>query len=63
MWLMVFSVGLGFGTTVAEPALIAITGEVVGTMARAVRIANIKMVRSDYAMALRYDPREIVRWW
>ena len=54
MWLMVFSFGLGFGTTVAEPALIAITGEAASTMARAGTIANNEAARSDYATALRY---------
>ncbi len=54
MWLMVFSFGLGFGTTVAEPALIAITGEAASTMARAGAIANNEAARSDYATALRY---------
>jgi len=54
MWLMVFSFGLGFGTTVAEPALIAIAGEAASTMARASAIANNETARSDYATALRY---------
>ena len=54
MWLMVFSFGLGFGTTVAEPALIAIAGEAASTMARAGAIANNETARSDYATALRY---------
>ena len=54
MWLMVFSFGLGFGTTVAEPALIAITGEAASTMARAGTIANNEAARAEYATALRY---------
>jgi len=54
MWLMVFSFGLGFGTTVAEPALIAIAGEAADTMARAGAITDNEVARSDYATALRY---------
>ncbi len=54
MWLMIFSFGLGFGTTVAEPALIAITGEAASTMAKAGAIANNEAAQSDYATALRY---------
>ncbi len=54
MWLMIFSFGLGFGTTVAEPALIAIAGEAASTMARAGAIANNEAAQSDYATAMRY---------
>ncbi|PLX43072.1 MAG: DUF1538 domain-containing protein [Hyphomicrobiales bacterium] len=54
MWLMVFSFGLGFGTTVAEPALIAISGEAASTMARAGAIPDSELSRGNYATALRY---------
>lgn len=54
MWLMLFSFGLGFGTTVAEPALIAIADEAAGTMARAGAIPESENAQSRYATALRY---------
>ena len=54
MWLMLFSFGLGFGTTVAEPALIAIAGEAAGAMARAGAIADSNVAQSNYATSLRY---------
>ncbi len=54
MWLMLFSFGLGFGTTVAEPALIAISGEAAGTMARAGAIPDTEVSQANYATALRY---------
>ncbi len=54
MWLMLFSFGLGFGTTVAEPALIAVAGEAAGTMARAGAIEESASAQSSYATALRY---------
>ena len=53
-WLMLFAFGLGFGTTVAEPALIAVAGEAAGTMARAGSIPDTPSSQSDYATALRY---------
>ena len=54
IWLMVFSFGLGFGTTVAEPALIAISGEAARTMAQAGAIASDETAQTEYATALRY---------
>lgn len=54
IWLMLFSFGLGFGTTVAEPALIAISGEAATTMARAGAIPDTESSQSNYATALRY---------
>lgn len=54
MWLMLFSFGLGFGTTVAEPALIAIADEAAGTMARAGAIPESEIAQTNYATALRY---------
>ncbi|MCB1504180.1 MAG: DUF1538 domain-containing protein [Hyphomicrobiaceae bacterium] len=53
-WLMVFSFGLGFGTTVAEPALIAIADEAARTMAGAGAIADEPAILSSYALKLRY---------
>ncbi|PIE83558.1 MAG: hypothetical protein CSA09_01545 [Candidatus Contendobacter odensis] len=52
-WLMVFSLALGFGTTVAEPALIAIANEAAEIAAKGGAIANNESTRSDYAFGLR----------
>ena len=53
-WLMLFAFGLGFGTTVAEPALIAVAEEAALVMASAGVILDQEDVREDYATALRY---------
>lgn len=53
-WLLVFSFGLGFGTTIAEPALIAVSEEAAVTMASAGVIANADDAKAGYALALRY---------
>ena len=53
-WLLAFSFGLGFGTTVAEPALIAISEEAARTMAAAGAIADRADAKAGYALALRY---------
>ncbi len=53
-WLLLFSFGLGFGTTVAEPALIAICDEAAKTMARAGAIEDLPGIRKNYAHMLRY---------
>ena len=53
-WLMLFSFGLGFGTTVAEPALIAVSAEAARTMAAAGAIAGDAAVTATYALMLRY---------
>jgi len=53
-WLLAFSFGLGFGTTIAEPALIAVTEEAAVAMAAAGVIANADDTRAGYALALRY---------
>lgn len=53
-WLLLFSFGLGFGTTVAEPALIAVADEAAEVMAAGGSIANDEDTRSRYAKALRY---------
>lgn len=52
--LMVFSFGLGFGTTVAEPALIAVGDEATRVMALAGVIEDTAAARAGYSRALRY---------
>ncbi len=54
IWLMLFSFGLGFGTTVAEPALIAVADEAAEVMAKGGAIDNDEETRDDYSTALRY---------
>ena len=51
--LLAFAFCLGFGTTVAEPALIAITAEAADVAAESGAIADHDDTRSDYAFALR----------
>jgi hypothetical protein len=53
-WLMCFSFGLGFGTTVAEPALIAVGNEAAGVMSAAGVITGGEASEALYARALRY---------
>ncbi len=53
-WLITFAFGLGFGTTVAEPALIAVCDEAAKVMAGAGAIADTEEARDIYARALRY---------
>ena len=53
-WLLGFAFALGFGTTVAEPALIAVCDEAAATMAAAGAIVDDEETRSGYAVALRY---------
>jgi len=53
-WLLVFAFALGFGTTVAEPALIAIAEEASEVAARGGMIANDAPARETYAEGLRY---------
>lgn len=53
-WLLCFAFGLGFGTTVAEPALIAVGAEAAEVMAAAGFIAAGTESESSYAQALRY---------
>ena len=49
----VFAFALGFSTTVAEPALIAVAGEAARVAADGGVIANTDPARSDYALGLR----------
>ena len=53
-WLTVFSFALGFGTTVAEPALIAVCDEAAEVMAGAGVIPATPRAEAGYARALRY---------
>ena len=53
-WLLVFAFGLGFGTTVAEPALIAVGAEAAEVMAAGGFIAPGEDSESFYAQAMRY---------
>jgi Protein of unknown function (DUF1538) len=52
-WLLVFSFALGFGTTVAEPALIAVAGEAAAAAAKSYVIADTQTARAAYALGLR----------
>ena len=52
-WLMLFAFCLGFGTTIAEPALIAITQEAAGIASRAELIADNVSAKEQYALGLR----------
>jgi hypothetical protein len=52
-WLLLFGFGLGFSTTVAEPALIAITKEAAEVAASGGVITANAMAKADYALGLR----------
>jgi hypothetical protein len=52
-WLLVFGFLLGFSTTVAEPALIAVAGEAADVASGAGYISSDESVRSAYALQLR----------
>ncbi len=54
MWLVVFAFALGFGTTVAEPALIAVADEAAAVAAEGGMIAATEAAQADYANGLRY---------
>ena len=53
-WLILFAFALGFGTTIAEPALIAVSAEAAKVMAAAGLIEDSGTAQSNYATALRY---------
>ncbi len=53
-WLMAFAFALGFGTTVAEPALILVTNEAAEVAATAAMIANTPEAMKAYADGMRY---------
>jgi len=54
LWLLLFAFALGFGTTVAEPALIAVAEEAAEVAARGCMSADEEQVREEYAEDLRY---------
>lgn len=53
IWLLVFSFSLGFGTTIAEPALIAVADKAAEVAAIGQVISNSEEARSGYATGLR----------
>jgi len=53
IWLLAFAFALGFGTTVAEPALIAVAGEASKVAATAGAIVNTAESMQSYADGLR----------
>jgi len=53
-WLLTFAFALGFGTTVAEPALIAVANEAAKVAAEGGIIAMTEESMSDYADGLRF---------
>ena len=52
-WLVIFSFSLGFGTTIAEPALTAVAGEAAQVAAEAGAIGASQEAMDSYAMGLR----------
>lgn len=52
-WLLLFAFALGFGTTIAEPALIAIAAEAADVAANGHMIANTLDAKESYADGLR----------
>lgn len=53
-WLLAFAFALGFGTTVAEPALIAVADEASHVAAQAGAIESSQEAQHNYARGLRY---------
>ncbi len=53
-WLLAFAFALGFGTTVAEPALIAVAGEAAEVAASGGMIEKSEAAMESYASGLRY---------
>ncbi|MFO7594243.1 MAG: DUF1538 domain-containing protein [Pseudomonadota bacterium] len=54
LWLLAFAFALGFGTTVAEPALIAVAGEAAEVAASGGMIEASEAAKAAYATGLRY---------
>ncbi|MGB5261517.1 MAG: DUF1538 domain-containing protein [Gammaproteobacteria bacterium] len=52
-WLLLFAFALGFGTTIAEPALTAVAGEAARIAADGGHIADDDDARAGYALGLR----------
>ncbi len=53
-WLIAFAFALGFGTTIAEPALIAVAAEAANVAAEGGMIEADSSAQKDYATGLRY---------
>jgi len=53
-WLFIFAFALGFGTTVAEPALIAVAAEAANVAANGHMIEATQDAKDDYANGLRF---------
>ena len=53
LWLMIFAFSLGFATTIAEPALIAVSQEAAIVSSVAGLIENDKVTMGNYALGLR----------
>jgi hypothetical protein len=53
-WLLAFAFCLGFGTTIAEPALIAVAAEAANVAAVGEMIAHTDAAMNSYATGLRY---------
>lgn len=53
-WLLLFSFLLGFGTTIAEPALIAVASEAADVAATGGMIQDNRQARTEYADGLRF---------
>ncbi len=53
VWLLAFAFCLGFGTTAAEPALIAVAAEAAEAMAEAGVVAADEAAQASYALGLR----------
>lgn len=53
IWLVIFAFVLGFGTTIAEPALIAVASEAAEVAAKASAIAHSAEAMDNYAFGLR----------
>ncbi len=53
LWILLFAFALGFGTTVAEPALIAVSGEAARIKAEAGFVEATKSAQNAYALGLR----------
>ncbi len=52
-WLLLFAFSLGFGTTIAEPALIAVSAKAAEVAASAGAIENTRAAMESYAFGLR----------
>ena len=52
-WLLIFAFALGFGTTIAEPALTAVAAEAAKVAAADGHIAQEKLAMDNYALGLR----------